>query len=153
MGVGLGYFGEYHEAKNYFDKAHEKKPDSIVINNYKEFIDKIIFKYPYTPTEKPENSNKDSQISIPDWIKPVAKWWSEGQIEDAEFVKALHFLIENKIMGMQVIPADSNTASKIPDWIRENAGWWADGQINDESFVSGIQYMMENGIILIEISQ
>lgn len=152
MGIGFGNLGEYHEAKIYFDRAHEIKPNSTVINNYKEFIDKIIFKYPYTPTEKPENSNT-SQISIPDWIKPVAKWWSEDQIEDTEFVKALHFLIENKIINLQVIPAESNTVSKIPNWIRENAGWWADGQINDKDFVSGIQYMMENGIIIIEISQ
>jgi tetratricopeptide (TPR) repeat protein len=153
MGLGFGNLGEYHEAKKYFDRAHEIKPDSIVINNYKEFIDKIIFKYPYTPTEKPENKNINSQINIPDWIKPVAKWWSEGRIKDIEFVKALHFLIENKIIDLQVIHVETKTASKIPDWIRENAGWWADGQINDKDFVSGIQYMMENGIIVIEISQ
>ncbi len=153
MGVGFGNLGEYQEAKSYFDLAHEKKPTSIVIKNYKEFIEKIIFKYPYTTTEKPENTNTNYHISIPDWIKPVAKWWSQGQIEDIEFVKALHFLIENKIIDLQVIPADTNSASKIPDWIRENAGWWADEQINDQDFVSGIQYMMEKGIIVIEISQ
>jgi hypothetical protein len=153
MGVGFGNLGEYQEAKSYFDLAHEKKPTSIVIKNYKEFIEKIIFKYPYTPTEKPENTSTNSHISIPDWIKPVAKWWSDGQIEDAEFVKALHFLIENKIIDLEIIPAKTNTTSKIPDWVRENAGWWVDGQINDQDFVSGIQYMMENRIIVIEISQ
>ena len=64
---------------------------------------------------------------------------------------SLHFLIENKIINLQVIPAETKTASKIPYWIRENAEWWADGQISDKDFVSGIQYMMENGIIVIEI--
>jgi hypothetical protein len=62
----------------------------------------------------------------------------------------LHFLIENKIIDMQTIPAD-NTTSEIPDWIRENARWWADDKIGDQDFVSDIQYMMEKGIIVIEI--
>ena len=48
MGVGFGNLGEYQEAKNYFEKALEKKPDSTVIKNYKEFVDNIISKYPYT---------------------------------------------------------------------------------------------------------
>ena len=152
MGVGFGNLGEYHEAKNYFDKALEKKPNSIVIKNYEEFIDNIIFKYPYTPTEKPEKSNADSQVSIPEWIKSVAKWWAQGQIEDVEFIKALNFLIENKIIDLQIISADNNT-SEIPEWVRENAGWWADGKINDQEFISGMQYMMENGIIVIEIDK
>ena len=44
MGVGFGNLGEYHESKNYFDMALERKPDSIVIKNYKNFIDDIILK-------------------------------------------------------------------------------------------------------------
>jgi len=52
MGIGFGNLGEYHEAKNYFDYALGVKPDSVVIKNYKEFVDKVISKYPYTPTEK-----------------------------------------------------------------------------------------------------
>jgi len=54
MGVGFGYLGEYQEAITYFDKALKEKPDSIVINNYKEFVEKVIIKYPYIPTEKPK---------------------------------------------------------------------------------------------------
>jgi tetratricopeptide (TPR) repeat protein len=153
MGVGFGNLGEYQEAKNYFEKALEKKPDSTVIKNYKEFVDNIISKYPYTPTEKPGKSKINSQIKIPSWIKSVANWWSQGQIEDEEFVKALHFLIENKIINLQVIPAENNPTNKIPNWIRENSGWWVNGKINDQEFASGLQYMMENGIIKIEIQQ
>ena len=95
MGVGFGNLGEYHEANIYFKKALEIKPDSVVIKNYKEFVDGVISKYPYTPTEKP--GSIDSSFVIPEWIKPVAKWWSQGQIKDAEFVKALHFLITSSL--------------------------------------------------------
>jgi hypothetical protein len=39
--------------------------------------------------------------NIPDWIKNNAKWWSEGQIGDSEFVSAIKYLIENDIMTIQ----------------------------------------------------
>lgn len=152
MGVGFGNLGEYQEAKYYFEKAIERKPDSVMINNYKEFTDKVIAKYPYIATEKPEGL-KNEAIKIPDWVRPVAKWWSEGQIEDSEFVSALLFMIENKIIQIPPVETKSDTADKIPDWIRNNAAWWAEDTINDKDFVSGIQYMMEKGIILVNIKK
>lgn len=152
MGVGFGNLGEYQEAKYYFEKAQEKKPDSVMINNYKEFTDKVIAKYPYIATEKPEGL-KNEIIKIPDWVRPVAKWWSEGQIEDSEFVSALLFMIENKIIQIPLVETKSDTADKIPDWIRNNAAWWAEDKINDKDFVSGIQYMMEEGIMVVNIKK
>ncbi|MFZ8937117.1 MAG: matrixin family metalloprotease, partial [Nitrosopumilaceae archaeon] len=150
MGAGFGNLGEYHEAKNYFDKALKQDPESRVIQNYKEFTEGVISKYPYTATEKPE-IYENSLISIPQWIKHVAKWWSEDKIKDAEFVKALQFLLEKEIIQIQLIPKSTQTASTIPLWIKDNAGWWAEDKINDHDFVSGIQYMIESGIIKIEI--
>ena len=52
MGLGFGYLGEYKEAKKYFDKALAIKPQSIVLQNYNAFVDRVIAKYPYIPTEK-----------------------------------------------------------------------------------------------------
>ena len=153
MGIGFGNFGEYQEAKYYFEEAVKRKPDSVVINNYKEFTDKVIAKYPYIATEKPDRLEKKETIKIPDWVKPVAKWWSEGQIEDAEFASALLFMIENKIIQIPPVETKSEKVEKIPDWIRNNASWWAENAINDQDFVSGIQYMVEKGIIVINIKK
>ena len=153
MGAGFGNLGEYHEAQYYFEKALEQKPKSKVIQNYKEFTERVIAKYPYIATEKPEKTYKTGLIHIPQWIKPVAKWWSEDKIEDSEFVKALHFLLEKEIIQIQLIPKSTQTSSTIPLWVKDNAGWWAEDKINDRDFVSGIQYMMENGIIKIKISK
>jgi len=153
MGVGFGNLGEYHEASQYFEKAIKIKPNSIVINNYKEFIDKVIKKYPYTPTEKPETLEKTKNIKIPEWIKPTAKWWADGQIDDSEFSSALLFLIENKIIEIPIIETKSTDVEKIPDWIRNNAGWWAENAINDQDFILGIQYMIEKGIIKVDIKK
>ncbi|MBM3904669.1 MAG: matrixin family metalloprotease [Thaumarchaeota archaeon] len=55
LGVGFGNYGEYREAKIYFDQAYQLYPNNTVAKNYKEFADKVIKKYPYKPTEKPKN--------------------------------------------------------------------------------------------------
>ena len=153
MGIGFGNLGEYQEAKYYFEKAVKKKPDSIMINNYKEFTDKVIAKYPYIATVKPEGLEKEEIIKIPAWIKPIAKWWSEGQIQDSEFVSSLLFMIENKIIQIPSVETKAETVDKIPDWIRNNAKRWAENTINDQDFVSGIQYLMEKGIITVNIKK
>ena len=98
MGVGFGYLGEYQESIKYFDKALKEKPDSVVIKNYKEFVNKVITKYPYIPTEKPNGLEKVYVTEIPGWVKAVANWWAEGQIGEDTFVSALSYLIENKII-------------------------------------------------------
>ncbi|MFB5610464.1 MAG: tetratricopeptide repeat protein [Nitrosopumilaceae archaeon] len=152
LGVGFGYLGEYHESKKYFEKALEIKPDSVVLKNYLEFVDKVIQKYPYTPTEKPVPVILKPAV-IPDWVKNNAKWWSEGGINDEDFVTGIQFLIENDIMEVDP-PASSNLSSdSIPDWVRNNAGWWADDQISDNDFLSGIYFMIQNGIIVIQMEK
>jgi len=151
MGVGFGYLGEYEEAITYFDKALKEKPDSVIINNYKKFVEKVIIKYPYTSTEKPKGLEKIYVTTIPEWVKPIAKWWSEGNIEDSEFVSALLYLIENKIIQIPPVKTQNISEDKIPEWVKNNAGWWADEQIDDEAFVSGIQYMIENGLITVNL--
>ena len=151
MGVGFGNLGEYQESISYFEKASIEKPDSVVINNYKDFINSVISKYPYTPTEKPEQTKPIQITSIPEWVRPIAKWWSEGNIEDSEFNSALRYLIENKIIQIPPVDTLNQSNENIPDWVKNNAGWWADKQIDDSAFVSGIQYLIENGSITITI--
>ena len=151
MGVGFGNLGEYQESIVYFDKALKERSNSVVIKNYKEFVEKVISKYPYTPTEKPEGLEKEYPITIPEWIKPIAKWWSEGSIEDSEFISVLLYLIENKIMQIPPVETQGISEDKVPGWIKNNAGWWADEQIDDKEFVSGIQYMIEKGLINVNI--
>jgi len=60
--------------------------------------------------------------SIPPWIKNTARWWSEGQLGDSDFIKGIQFLMQNGIMK---IPTTSsmNHSNQIPKWIKNNAGW------------------------------
>jgi len=151
MGVGFGYLGEYQESIKYFDKALKEKPDSVVIKNYKEFVNKVIKKYPYTPTEKPNGLEKVYVTAIPEWVKPIAKWWSEGGISDSEFGSVLLYLIENKIIQIPPVETQDISEEIIPQWVKIIAGEWANDQIDDKSFASGIQHMIEYGLITVNL--
>lgn len=152
LGIGFGYLGEYHESKQYFQKALKLQPESIVIKNYLEFVNKVIQKYPYTPTEKPKPVIVKPAV-IPDWIKNNAAWWAEGNIDDSDFASGIKFLIDKGIMKVDP-PASTNLSSgSIPEWVRNNAGWWADGQISDDDFLSGVYFMIQNGIIVIQVEK
>jgi tetratricopeptide (TPR) repeat protein len=152
MGVGFGNLGEYQESIAYFEKASEEKPNSVVINNYKEFINKVISKYPYTPTQKP---NEMQQItSIPEWVKNNAKWWSLTQISDQDFAKGIEYLVQQ---GIIQVPENQSTEgaseSELPSWLRKNAGWWSQGLLVDEEFFKSIQWLINNGFITVNFEK
>jgi hypothetical protein len=88
-------------------------------------------------------SNPNSVTSVPSWIKKTAKWWSEGQVDDADFVKGFLYMIQNKIIKIS-LPAEVGSSQSVPQWIKHNAGWWSSGQISDEEFVKGIVYLFNN---------
>lgn len=104
--------------------------------------------------DKVETGQKKTQTKtdyqIPSWIKQNAKWWSDGTIGDAEFVQAIQYLINQKIMKIPSTSSKTESGnSAIPSWVRNNAKWWAEGTIGDSDFVQGIQYLTTNGIIKI----
>jgi hypothetical protein len=73
LGAGFGNYGEYVEAKKYFDQAYSIYPNNTVAKNYKEYADKVIKKYPYKPTEKPKNwSEKPTQTIFESYTSKVA---------------------------------------------------------------------------------
>ena len=39
---------------------------------------------------------------IPDWVKNNAKWWSEGSISEADYVKSLEYMITNGIIDIPI---------------------------------------------------
>jgi tetratricopeptide (TPR) repeat protein len=151
LGVGFGNFGEYKEAKIYFEQARHQAPQNVVVKNYNEYADKVIAKYPYKPTEKPPPI-QTVKSQVPSWIKNNAKWWSEGKISDGDFVQGIQFLIQEKVIVISNLSQPKGSASSVPQWIKNTAGWWANGQISQDDFVKGIQFLVENGIILVDVS-
>ncbi len=99
-----------------------------------------------------EALEKQRNKTIPSWIKNNADWWSRDLITDNDFVKALGFLIHEKIIEIDS-ELSSKTEQEIPSWIKNNAEWWADGKIDDDSFIQGVEFMAKNGIIGNDIPQ
>jgi len=48
--------------------------------------------------------------AIPDWVKNNAKWWSEGQIGESDYISSLQYLINQ---GIIKIPITEVTATKV----------------------------------------
>jgi len=95
------------------------------------------------------------KLSIPSWIKSNAEWWSNDAINTSEFLKAIEFLINQRIL---IIPdmvhgQSESTGTGVPAWVKNNAKWWSTGAIGDNDFVSGIQYLISQGIIQVDTSK
>ena len=88
-----------------------------------------------------------NEITIPDWIRNNALWWSEEQIDDDTFVRGIEYLIKNQIIVIPSTEQESSESQEIPSWIRNNAAWWAAGQIDDQTFVQGLEFLIQKGII------
>ena len=95
-----------------------------------------------------ESTNQIKQIQnipqsiVPDWVKEDAMLWSDGEINNYEFVKCIGHLLDKKISR------DSNITS-VPIWIKNNAEWWSEGKITDVEFVNSVKYMVSMKIIKI----
>lgn len=59
-------------------------------------------------------AQSESEI-IPNWIKGVANFWIDGGIDDADFIEALEFLIDNNVIKLSENIVIDNTMSEIPD--------------------------------------
>ncbi|MDE1826110.1 MAG: hypothetical protein KGH99_01550 [Thaumarchaeota archaeon] len=86
-------------------------------------------------------------VDIPVWVKNTAKWWSNNQIHDSDFIQAVQYLINQGIITVPPSQVTFTPSQQIPAWIKNNAGWWANGQISDDEFIKAIQYLVSSGII------
>lgn len=91
--------------------------------------------------------NQNDKISIPEWIKNNALWWSQEQIDDSTFIQGIEYLIKNQIIVIPQTQQEPLESQEIPSWIKNNAAWWADGQIDDETFVQGLEFLIQKGVI------
>ncbi len=85
---------------------------------------------------------------IPAWVKSNAALWTEGAIDDAVFIQAIQFLIQQGIIDIP--PTESGDGSGgIPGWVRNNAMLWGEGTIDDVVFTYAIQFLIRQGIIVV----
>ena len=152
MGVGFGNFGEYKEAAKYFDDAYVIMPNDHVVKNYQDFAETVVKKYPYNEVEKPEFFEIKLVETVPAWVKNTAGWWASDQIEDADFLTSMQFLIKNDIIKINSAEVNQGIGQGIPAWVKNTAGWWASDQIEDAEFLTSMQFLIKNGLLVIELS-
>ena len=113
-----------------------------------------------TVTDSSGNTDTDSftvtvefsEFIVPEWIKDVAGFWCNEEIDDASFVQAIQYLITSEVL---IVPPTesgndgSEESDEIPAWIKNNACWWSQGVITDGDFINGLQYLIGQGIIKI----
>jgi len=93
------------------------------------------------------------EIVIHSWIKTIAGWWADEQLDDYTFIQGIQQLIIEDILKVPQPIQDTNYGTnQIPTWVKNNAGWWADGQIDDQTFVQGLQYLIQKGIIQVDLN-
>lgn len=88
-----------------------------------------------------------NESQIPLWIKNVAKWWSQGQINDSEFENCVKYLIHIGIIKVHAAgPTSSSLSQEIPTWIKEITNWNYDKE-SSIYFQSVIQWLIQQNII------
>ncbi|MGI0073627.1 MAG: S16 family serine protease [Nitrosotalea sp.] len=62
------------------------------------------------------------QTSVPSWIKNIARWWSQGQTSDSDFLKAMQYLIDNNILhtASQTMYSQLNLSGNSSDLQNQN---------------------------------
>ena len=89
-------------------------------------------------------------VTLPDWIKNNARWWSMGQISDDDFISGIKFMLENGIIVIPNLPDSQESQNDaIPSWVRDGANWWSADKISEDEFVGMIKYLVESGIIAV----
>ena len=155
MGLGFGNFGEYSEAKHYFEKSLEIDPNNKISKNHLSSIEKLMKKYSLnvfeSPTKKPDFLQKYEENTIPYWVKNNAGWWSKDKVSDDEFISGIEYLINKKIINIEAQNNNQDSLNAIPSWVKNSAGWWSKNSISDGEFISGIKYLIENNIIKVVV--
>jgi len=153
-GVGFGNLGEYSESLKYLEKADEINPNNTVIQNYKDIIEKTLKKYPYTPTEKPTNTMKQTIGKVPEWVKHIANWWSMGNISDEKFTDSMQYMIKKEIVMIPENAIFENTNElKMISFVRNNFSQWSQNEIPDNEFYKNMNWLIENKFVKIDLQK
>ena len=118
------------------------------IPNAIEVISSGIVQEQSEPVVKTFEEDVTNDQVIPVWVKTNAKWWSDGTLDNDNFISGIEYLVNEGIIKVSSTNTSNNAAiSEIQPWIKNTAGWWADDKISDDEFVTAIQWLISNNII------
>lgn len=150
----------FDEQKNLIDVVYGKLDEE---SKYSDVIDtteswnssgkyqlKVVYGLPSKVSETTfDYSAKSADTKIPAWVKNIGEYWCADKTSDTEFVNAIQYLVDKKIIEVNHSNVDSKDAKGIPSWIKTNTCWWSKNQISDIDFLSGIEFLINKGTIQI----
>ena len=90
---------------------------------------------------------------VPDWVKNTAGWWATDVISEIEFLNAVEFLINEKIIQVNIPQTSESFVPGVPNWVKNTAGWWAEEKISDNEFLGSMEFLISKSIIQIKVEQ
>jgi hypothetical protein len=106
-----------------------------------------------SPTSTPVTQtvvSTSTTTSIPSWVKNNANYWSNGDIDDNDFIKGIQYMIQQKIISIPPTTQGNSSQNTIPSWVKSDAKFWAQGEITDNDFIQAIQFLVQQGIINVQ---
>jgi len=111
--------------------------------NYKS--DEIIVDVVYSTENGMQLANK-----IPLWVKTTAKFWTNGEISDRDFIQGIQYLVKNDIIKIETPERiQQEKESRVPEWVKTSTEWWVNDLIEEDEFVNGIQFLIQMGIVIV----
>ncbi len=93
-----------------------------------------------------------AETEIPDWVKNVAQFWIDDQIDDEGFVQVIEYLVGQGIINIPYAEApEGESAASIPSWIKTNSEFWVKGDISNDEFAVGLEWLINNGVIKVSV--
>ncbi len=88
---------------------------------------------------------------IPSWVKSVAGYWSEDRINDSEFIEALEFLIDNRVINLgDNVVVDNSMSEKITELQEKYDTMFSEKKLSDENYNSQIQSAIKDKEDIVE---
>lgn len=90
------------------------------------------------------SAQQQSTDSIPNWIKNTAKWWSEGQTNDTDFLNAMQYLIDQNILHASKSSQTANQNNTMSQKMYDLQTRYNTLEIKYNELLKQVQNMPEN---------
>lgn len=90
------------------------------------------------------SAQQQSTNSIPNWIKNTAKWWSEGQTNDTDFLSAMQYLIDQNILHASKSSQTANQNNTMSQKMYDLQTRYNTLEIKYNELLKQVQNMPEN---------
>ena len=86
-------------------------------------INNNIISINFVPCHEVQNQTNSPSMSVPNWIKNNANWWSENLIDDIDFINGIEYLIKHQIIKID----NKKILGKVPlEDVTFSASWGID---------------------------